>query len=363
MTTQVTSDGELSSAVNTYFEKKILQDFEPKTVWYSQAPMKNNIPKGEGKTIEFTRYKKITPKAADDTNEYTATQASLSATVVTAVIRQKSEYVELSTMATITTIGDALEQAVTKMSDTAVKALDKMVRNDIGFAVADRANISGFSNYDLAIDGGAVHSSGITVRIWSKDQQSGAVGFPSYHNKTLLTNGSLVTSIAKSAMTLATLQHGVNVLTGKDVPMINGKYKMICHTDVAYHLGADAATKGWLQYTSNKVQGNANSLAMDIAGVDVQPSTLGYKFDLSGDTLESASGSIYASLLFGAEAYASINLADGSKKGFNFYLKQDTTNSNTSDPCSLKKTAGFAIRACGKIVNVDSGLWLVTTKV
>lgn len=364
MADQKTTDAAVSSAVNTFYEKKILQDFEPKTVWYSQAPVKTTIPKGEGKTVEFTRYVKITPKAADDTDEFSATQTYLSATVITATIRQKSEYVKLSRLLSLTAISDPLTQAVNKLQMAASKALDKMVRNDIACVVADVANLTSVKSYNLAIDGGTLNSTGITARIWSKDYQGAAAGFPIYHNKTLVSNGSLVTSVAKTGLTLKSLQHGVSVLHSADVaPRSNGMYGFICHPEAAYQLATSTGFKGWIQYTSDQAPADANKMVQNIAGVDVFQTTMGLKYALSGDTLATSSGSLYASLLFGDEAYGSVDLAESGAKGFNFYLKEDKTNSNTSDPCSLQKTAGYSITACGRVLNSDAGLWIVSTSV
>jgi N4-gp56 family major capsid protein len=162
-------------------------------------------------------------------------------------------------------------------------------------------------------------------------------------------------------MTVKTLQHGVSVLRGGDIAgFSNGNYKLICHSDVAYQLGTSSGTKGWIQYTEAKIPGDAAGLVAKVAGVDIYQSTLGYKFALSGDTMETSSGNLYASLLFGDEAYGAITISDGNKKGFSFFIKEDKSNSNTSDPCSLMKTAGYTIRSCGKILNSSSGLWIVT---
>lgn len=362
MADQQSTQAALTSAVNTYYEKKILEDFDSKAAWYSSAPEVSMIPQGGGNIVQFTRYQKIDPLYSDNTDEFTATQMDLSAQIVTATLHERDGYVQLSRFATLTAISDILDKASKKVQHAAVKTLDKLVRNDIGMCVADVAAASSVNMNNLAIDGGTLNSTGITARLWSHDAAAAGDRFPMYHNKTRVAQSSLVTSIASSGMTIKTLQHGVSVLEEKDIPPLSdGNYKLICHPNVSYQITTNPGFKGWISPTSSDNAKTKPSEVGIVAGVMVENTTLGYKFPLSGDTLSTASGNMYCSLLFGEEAYG-VAMVSGEqgRQGFNFFLKQSGLET-TSDPTNKKKQAAFSITGVGKVLNKSAGLWLLTT--
>jgi N4-gp56 family major capsid protein len=244
-----------------------------------------------------------------------------------------------------------------KMKEVGQKTVNKLIRNDIGFAVAEKATYSANMWQNLAIDGGTLNSSGIAARFWT---MTATDGFPMYHNKTRLAQSSTVVSVATSGMTIKTLQHGVKVLRGNDVPTIGGTYKMICHPDVAYQITTNAGFKGWFSPTSAE-GGKSDPTVMGIvAGVKVITSTEAYKYPLSGDTLSTSSGNVYGSLLFGEEAYGCAQISgEGNRQGFNFYLKQSGPQS-TNDPTNMIKQAAISVTAVGRVLNKSAGLWLIT---
>jgi N4-gp56 family major capsid protein len=363
---QKTTDAALSNAVNTYYEKKILEDFEPDTYFYQLAPTKVSMPQGSGKTIEFTRYNKIGAKYNDDADELTNYQTYLSAEVVSATVRERSNYVQLSSFVSLTAISDPLDQAMRKLKFAAAKTLDILIRNDLGFVVADVAAYSSVNAHNLAIDGGTLNSSGITVRIWSADNQIAAAsrtkGFDLWHDKADLANSGTVVAIAKSGMTIKTLQSAVNELQGRDVPTIDGAYHAIMHPTVAYQLTTTAGFKGWFSPTSAEAAKMAPGEMGIVAGVRIHRSTNVARFPLTGDTLATSSGAIFGTLLFGDEAYGAVDIAGANgRQGFNLYLKESGKQS-TNDPANKIKTAAYRLYAAGRILNKDSGLWIVTTE-
>jgi len=364
MADQKTTDASIAPAVNTYYEKKILEDFDAKAVWYTNSPVMTPIPQGSGNVVQFTRYKKINALYQDNTDEFTAQQSYLSATTLNATLHERDSYVQLSRAVVLTAISNVLDTAARKVQEQAVKTLDKLIRNDIGMAVADVASASSVNMNNLAIDGGTQNSTGITARVWSHDKATSGDRFPMYHNKQRLAQSALVTSFASSAMTINTLQRGVEVLESKDVPPCdNGYYKLICRPEVAAELTTSAGFKGWISPTSADPALKSPSEVGIVAGVQVLKSTLAYKYPLSGDTLSTASGNLYCSLLYGDEAYGVAMISgEQSESGFNFYLKQSGPES-TNDPTNKKKQAAFSIYGVGKVLNKSAGLWLLTTKV
>lgn len=359
MTDQQSTQAALLPAVATYYSKKHLKDFNSKTVWWSCAPMTENIPQGGGNKISFLRYKKVQALRQDNTDEFTAQQMFLSAETIEAQLHERDGYLQFSRYSSLVARNSILEQAAQKMHETAAHTVDKLVRNDIGFAVANKAIYSANMWEQLEIDGGSVSSKGKTARLWTHRND----GFPMYHNKTRVAQSSLVVDLASSAMTMKTLQAGVGVLTGNDVPTLSdGNYKLITNPDVSTQLTTNSGTKGWFSPTSSDRAMRNSSEVGTIAGVTVVTSNLAYKYPVSGDTLSTSSGHVYGSLLFGAEAYGTNTIgSQGGRNGYQFYLKQ-SGNTSTNDPTDMKKTIGFSVTAVGRVINKSAGLWIVTTE-
>lgn len=363
MADQKTTDAAISTAVKTYYSKKILEDFDSKVVWYSAAPVRETIPANGGKTVEFTRYNKINALYGDNSDQFTAQQQYLSAAIVQATLHERDGYVQLSRYATLTAIGPIMDQAAKQVTNAAAKTVDKLVRNDIGMAIADVANASSVNMNNLQIDGGTLNSTGITARVWSHDKSAAGDRFPVYHNKIRLAQSALVSSFAKTAMTVKTVQHAVSVLEGNDVPTLSdGNYCMITHPDVAYQMKTNAGFKGWFSPTSSDMAKNSPSEVGVIANVRIKATTLAYKFPLSGDTMSTASGDIYCSLLFGEEAFGvtDISGANGGRRGFQFFMKESGPQS-TNDPTNMKKQVGYSVTAVAKVLNKSAGLWILNT--
>lgn len=359
MADQQSGHASLTNVVGTYYSKKILEAFEPETKFYSNAPVKEPIPMSTGKTINFDRYKQVAKLYSDDSDEFTAQQLYITGETVTATLHERDGYVQLSRYSELTARGGVLEQAAKKVQQAASRTLDTLVRNDIGCIVADKAVYSANAFDNLAIDGGTLNSSGITARMWTRR----ADGFPMYHNKTRLAQSATVVSFAASGMTVKTLQHGVRELEGKNVPKLgNGRYGFICHSDVAYQITTNPGFKGWISPTSSEEMKKSPVQNNIVAGASVMTSTEAYKFPVSGDTLSTASGNVYNSLLFGDEAYgvSEVSGASGGRKGFQFFLKIPGSQT-VSDPTNKKRQAGFSITAVGKVLNKSAGLWIVTT--
>ena len=360
MTDQASTHASLSQAVGTYYSKKIIKDFEPKTAFYAAAPIKEEMPVGGGNVVNFLRYRKIAALYSDNTNQFTAQQMYESAAQLTATLHERHGYVQISRFTSLVARNNALDQIAGRVAKAAAKTADKLVRNDLGFCVADKATYSAGMFDNLAIDGGSLNSSGITARIWTERSD----GFPMYHNKTRLAQSGTVVSIAGSAMTIKTLQAGVSVLEGNDADVLaDGNYRFICHPDVTFQITTEAGFKGWISPTSQDGARKRPSEVGIVAGVMVENTTLGYKFPLSGDTLSTGSGNLYGSLLFGDQAYGVANVAgEQGADGFEFFLKQSGTQS-TNDPANLIKQAAFRVTGVGRVINKSGGLWIVTTKV
>ena len=369
MADQKTTDASISNAVKTFYTKNILEDFERTTAYYQQAPVREVIPEGEGKTIEFTRYKQLPVLRTDNPDEFTATQLRLSSEIVTATLRERDGFVQLSKLLKLTAIGKPMDRAAMKIKGAARRTLDTMIRNDIGMVIADVANASSLNFENLSIDGGpsnpgTLNSTGTTARIWSHDAAAAGDRFPVYHNKLRVSQSALVTSIAKTALTPKTVMHGISVLHDSDIPPLDdGMYRLLVHTTVAFQISTSTAYKGWISPTSSDPLRNTPTEIGVIGGARVISTNMSPKFPLSGDTLSTSSGAMFCSLLFGDEAYGvtELNGASGGRDGFEFFINESGPQT-TSDPTRKKKQVAFSITAVGKVLNKSAALWLLSTE-
>jgi N4-gp56 family major capsid protein len=362
MTDTASSHAAISGIVGTYYSKKFFRDFEPESFYYSLAPVMADMPEAEGKTINFDFFKKIDPLYSDNSSEFTATQLYQSATTVTATLHERDGYVQLSRYAVLTARNKIMDRTYESIKSTAVKTLDKMIRNDIGMIVADKAVYSAGMFNNMAIDGGTLYSTGITARVWT---HTNPAGFPMYHNKVRLAQSALVTSFAKSALTVRTIQHAVSVLEAKDVPVVPGlgAYACITNPTASYHITSSAGgLKGWVSPTSSEPMRKKPSEVGVIGGAKVYNTTLAYRFPLSGDTLSTSSGALYGTLIFGQDAYGCVQMSEYGKKGFNLMIKESGTQS-TNDPTNKIKQVGFSITNVGKVLNKSAGLWVLSTEI
>jgi len=319
MTDQQSSHAANTAIVGTYYSKRFFKEFEPQTFYYSLAPVMADMPNYQGKTINFDFFKKIPYLKGDDSDQFTAQQLYQSASVVTATLHERDGYVQLSRYLAITARNNIMERAYENIKQAAVKTLDVMIRNDIGMMVADVANASSLNFANMAIDGGSLYSTGITARVWSHDGTAANDRFSMYHDKKRIAQSALVSSFAKSGLTVRSIMHGVSVLEGKDVPPVNGsgKYILITHPTAAYNVTTAAGgLKGWISPTSSEPMRKTPSQLGIVGGAQVYTTTLAYRFPLSGDTLSTASGALFCSLLFGQDAYGCVNISEYGSKGF-----------------------------------------------
>ena len=137
MADQQSDQAALSNAVKTFYTKNILKDFEARTVFYGEAPYRETIPRGISDTVQFTRYRKISPLFANNTDQFTATQMYLSSEVLSVTLNERDGYVQLSRKLSLVGISNPLTQAAKKVkSNDDLKALIEDV-NTLGNWIGD----------------------------------------------------------------------------------------------------------------------------------------------------------------------------------------------------------------------------------
>lgn len=148
--TNVTTDTGLSVEMKTFYEKQLIRFAQPNLV-HEQVCEKKPLPANKGKVIEF-RYFDPLPKAlAPLTEGVTPSGRKLSVNSLTAEVYQYGDYVEISDIASLTTIDPLLTETVTLQGQQAGKTRDTIIRNYLqaGTNVLFAPKVSGGSETEV----------------------------------------------------------------------------------------------------------------------------------------------------------------------------------------------------------------------
>ena len=109
-TTSAASGNNLSAEMKTYYEKRLLDNAEPKLV-HNQFGDKYPIPKGSGKTIEMRKYSPLAKATTALTEGVTPDGQALNVSTITATVKQYGGWIQLSDMLDMTAIDNNVLQA------------------------------------------------------------------------------------------------------------------------------------------------------------------------------------------------------------------------------------------------------------
>lgn len=127
---QTTQSAGISPEMQVYYEKRLIDQAEPKLV-HDLFADKYPIPKNGGKTIELRKYSPI-PKAVTPLTEgVTPDGTNLNVTEVEATVNQYGGYIEMSDMFTLTAIDNNIVAATKLLASQAGRTLDTVTREII----------------------------------------------------------------------------------------------------------------------------------------------------------------------------------------------------------------------------------------
>ena len=127
-TTQTTVLPALSAEMKEYYEKRLLDNAEPKLV-HNQFGDKYPIPQRGGKIIEFRKYDPL-PKATTPLTEgVTPDGNNLNVTAITAQVEQYGDWIQLSDMLDMTALDNNVLQATKLLGSQSGRTLDTLTRD------------------------------------------------------------------------------------------------------------------------------------------------------------------------------------------------------------------------------------------
>ena len=306
-TTNTGTGTDLSPEMKTYYEKRLIELAEPELI-HDQFGDKYPIPKGNGKTIEFRKFSTL-PKATTALVEGVSPSGkNLNVTSMTATIAQYGDVVYMTDLLEMTAIDPIQVQAMKTIASQAGRTLDTITREILNAGT----NV-------------------IFAPIVSGD------------TVTEVTARTAITADCK--MRVEDIRRAVLQLKRYNAPKIDGSYVAIVHPDVANDLRSDK--DNWIDVVKYKDPEKIyNGEIGTIGGCRIIENTEAKIFMSGGATSGSREVNVYATLVFGAGAFAVTEVTGG---GLSYYSKQ-RGSAGTGDPIDQRSSVGWKATKVAKIV-------------
>ena len=296
--TNVTTDSGLTDGNKTYYSDHLIDLAEPELI-HDQFADKYPIPKRGGKNIEFRKYDPLPTQMTALTEGVTPDGQKLEMSTLTATVAQYGGYVELSDILDLTHIDPIVVQATEQIASQAGRTLDTVTRE----ILAAGTNVMYAPNGETAV-----------------------------------TSRSAITNACK--VTPQVIRKAVMTLKRQNTPKIDGSYVAIIHPDVAYDLMSDPE---WIDIHKYEASVNIfNGEIGKLAGVRFIENTEAKIFPEAG----ASDTNVYATIVLGAHAYATTDIAGG---GLRHIVKQ-LGSAGTADPLDQRSTVGWKAIKTAKIL-------------
>lgn len=293
-TTSASSGNNLSAEMKTFYDKVLIREAIPNLV-HEQFGQTRDIPKGNGKTVEFRKFNQL-PKALTALTEgVTPDGGALDVTSMTATVSQYGYFVRITDMLDLTAIDNVIVEATQLLGAQAGVTMDTVVRN----VLVAGTNVM----YCPKV------ADGVETAVASRSALD-----------------------ATSQLTVKQIQKAVAMLKKNNVPTINGKYVAIIHPYAAYDLMRDQEWIDAHKYAqpTNLYTGEIG----EIAGVRFVESTEAKIW--KGDGTPAGLG-VFATLVLGKNAYGVTDIAGG---GLQTIVKAKGS-AGTADPLDQRSTVGW----------------------
>ena len=123
----VNTTSTLTANIKLYYDKMLLDNLYPQLRFY-QASSKKSLPTREGKSVVWTRYKKMA-KGGQLTEGVVPTESMLSSDNISATLKQFGDFVKVSDLLSLTAIDPVIESATKELSEAAALTIDSEIRD------------------------------------------------------------------------------------------------------------------------------------------------------------------------------------------------------------------------------------------
>lgn len=309
-TTANSSGNDLTPEMKTYYDMQLLEDCKPYLV-HGQFAQKRNIPRGNSKTISWRKFSSLGKATTPLTEGVTPDGQNLDVTQIEATVSQYGNFVTVSDMLDLTAVDPVINETSKLIANQAGVTLDTIIRNAlVSGTVVQYATPCTSTNPEVA-------------------------------------SRSELTSDYK--VKVEDILRAVRTLKRKNVPTIDGYYVAIIHPDVAFDLSRDNEFVEWHKYCTpeNLYQGEIGKIGkcrfIESSEAKIWKDTTCHSDGASGYI------PVYATLIFGADAYGDTEVSGG---GLEMIVKQKGS-AGTADPLDQRATIGWKATKVAKILSQE----------
>lgn len=369
-------DGGLSPEMRTYYSDYLIDNAEPSLV-HDRFAQKHTIPAGSGKTVQFRKYDPL-PKMTEPIAEgITPSGQTINMGIVNATVAQYGGYVELTDMLIMTAIDNNLCMATKLLGSQAGRTLDTISREVLAGGtnvqygegqISSRSQITGGSsiaenNCYLTVDAvrKAVRSlknqnaekiDGAYVAIIHPDCAYDLMSDPNwryphqYAEPSAIFEGEIgkIEGVRFIESTEAKIFHAEDLASNcrcltvseKATTSSSVKFKTSANVKSGELVGREVLIGGRKYYVSANTESSltlcTDSTKSTPASVSCDAGALIYPGEAGADGID-----VYATLIFGENAYGTTSLANG---GLEHIVKQ-LGSAGSSDPLNQRATVGW----------------------
>ncbi len=276
-----------------------------------------NIPLNSGKSIVFTRFTPLAITTTALSEAANPTAVDMTATNVSTTLSDYGNYTQVGSLYSMTSIETGLTEHVSVHGQNAGESIDQIIRVEL---------VAGATNQIASTATGAPSATAITT----------------IHTTDTLTGLEIRTTVR-------------NLKKNKAQRFPGGLYRGIIGPDTAMDLMGNSEWLDAHRYTTSDAI--ERGVVGKLAGVEFVE-TNNQDFAISGGFSTSATNvaNVFSNFIFGAHAYAIVNL--GSHSAPMVYVKNPGSNS-TDNPLDMFSTVGWKMPFAVKTLNAN---WLINLK-
>ena len=302
MTTSLTTPGNLTSTMQTFYDRVFLERAMAARK-YDFLAVKKTIPKNSGKVVYFTRYTPLAVDATAITEGTNPAEINSTAATVIATAAIYGAYERVSTFFELTSIDAGLKQHIENFGQNAGEKMDYVL--------------------------GSIICAGATMQCAASKQ---------------------LTAIASTdTMSVAELRRAVKTLFENKAPKFeNGNYRAVLSSQGAYELRGDTTAGNWINIGLYNSAENAKMLKNGqigtLYGVDIVETNVNFT--------RSSTVTLYSNFVAGKGAVAEVDVAGSGTASVSVVRGADAAN-----PLNLWSTVTWKVEAyTGVVLNAN---WLV----
>lgn len=304
-----TETSTVSAEMKVFYDTTLMHAAAPHLV-HEQFAVKEPIPAGKGKTIEFRRMDSLPKVTQPLTEGITPTGRSIKIVPITATVEQYGDYVEHSDMFDLTNVDNTVAETVKAQGRQAGLTRDTVARN----SYAETTNV----NFCAKVVGG------VETEITSRDKLT-----------------------LDCKLTVKEIQKGVAKMKANNIEPCEGNtYVLILHPYISFDLKNDPRFEEWHKYTDAKALFNGEIGKIDNCRIVESTEALITKTE----NVDPAGLAVYHCFMLGRGA---IGMSDIGGKGIETIIKQ-VGSSGTADPLNQRGTVGWKTNCVGVLLSPEA---------